>query len=151
MISGALSSMSLLSLLFLLMTLLYRSFRSDVANLPPSSGTSGRSSGGNTGIISRIIHSGLTPDTLKASTTFNLLAIFFFFASLAASLMSTRRVFPISSMLIFFRHSRIASAPMPAPNPSPNFSRASIYFSSLIISQNSYGELPGSHTIYISK
>ena len=41
MISGAFSSINLFSRLFLLMTRRYRSFRSDVANLPPSRGTSG--------------------------------------------------------------------------------------------------------------
>jgi hypothetical protein len=48
----------LLRRLLRLMTRRYRSFRSDVAKRPPSSGTSGRRSGGMTGITSRIIHSG---------------------------------------------------------------------------------------------
>ncbi len=58
MISGAFSSMSFLSRLFRLMTRRYRSLRSDVANRPPSSGTSGRRSGGMTGMTLKIIHSG---------------------------------------------------------------------------------------------
>ena len=62
MMSGALSSSSLLRRLFLLMTRLYRSLRSEVANLPPSSCTIGRMSGGMTGTTSMIIHSGLLPD-----------------------------------------------------------------------------------------
>jgi hypothetical protein len=41
-----------------LMTRRYRSLRSEVAKRPPSSGTSGRSSGGSTGSTVRIIHSG---------------------------------------------------------------------------------------------
>ena len=58
MTSGALSSMSFLRRLLRLMTRRYRSLRSLVAKRPPSSGTSGRSSGGMTGMTSRIIHSG---------------------------------------------------------------------------------------------
>ena len=49
------------------MTLLYKSFKSDVANLPPSRGTSGLSSGGITGTEVKIIHSGLFPDDMKDS------------------------------------------------------------------------------------
>ena len=45
-ISGAFNSISFLRRLFLLITRLYKSFKSLVANLPPSSGTSGRNSGG---------------------------------------------------------------------------------------------------------
>ena len=48
-ISGALSK-SLFSLLFRLITLLYKSFKSDVANLPPSNGTTGLNSGGITAL-----------------------------------------------------------------------------------------------------
>src|SRR6202521_1601289 len=59
------------------MTRRYRSFRSEVANRPPSSGTRGRSSGGITGITSRIIHSGRFPDLRKHSTTFSRLIVFF--------------------------------------------------------------------------
>ena len=55
MISGALRSINLFNLLFLLITLLYKSFRSLVANLPPSRGTKGRSSGGITGTVERLI------------------------------------------------------------------------------------------------
>ena len=80
-ISGALSSSNLLSLLFLLMTLLYRSFKSDVANLPPSRGTSGLKSGGRTGRTSIIIHSGLFPDSLNASRSFKRFESFFSFVS----------------------------------------------------------------------
>ena len=42
-----------------------------MANRPPSSCTIGRSSGGITGIVSRIIHSGLLSDLVKAETTFS--------------------------------------------------------------------------------
>ena len=81
MISGALNSRSLFNLLFLLITLLYKSFRSEVANLPPSRGTRGLKSGGRTGSTFITIHSGLFPDSLKASKSFNLLDSFFSFVS----------------------------------------------------------------------
>ena len=76
MISGALSSKSLFNLLFLFITLLYKSFRSEVAKRPPSSGTKGLKSGGNTGNTFITIHSGLFPDSLNASNNFNLLDSF---------------------------------------------------------------------------
>ena len=81
MISGALNSKSLFNLLFLLITLLYKSFRSDVANLPPSRGTKGLRSGGKTGNTFIIIHSGLLPESLNASNSFNLFDNFFNFVS----------------------------------------------------------------------
>ncbi len=80
-ISGAFSSRSLLRRLFLLITLRYKSFKSDVANLPPSRGTSGLSSGGSTGKTSSIIHSGFIPDFWNPSRTFKRLAIFLILAS----------------------------------------------------------------------
>ncbi len=52
MISGAFKSNNLFKRLFLFITRLYKSFKSDVANLPPSSGTKGLSSGGITGTVS---------------------------------------------------------------------------------------------------
>ena len=80
-ISGAFNSNNLFSLLFLFITLLYKSLRSDVANLPPSRGTKGLRSGGNTGKIFIIIHSGLLPESLNASNNFSLLESFFSFVS----------------------------------------------------------------------
>ena len=79
MTSGARSSMSFFRRLLRLMTRRYRSFRSEVAKRPPSSGTRGRSSGGMTGMTSRIIHSGLLPLLRNASTTFRRLANLIFF------------------------------------------------------------------------
>src|SRR3569833_3063925 len=76
MMSGARSSISRLRRLLRLITRRYRSFRSDVAKRPPSSGTSGRSSGGMTGTTSRIIHSGRLPESMKLSTTLRRLMIF---------------------------------------------------------------------------
>ena len=70
MMSGADRSSRRFRRLFLLITRRYRSFKSDVANLPPSSGTSGRRSGGNTGNTLKIIHSGLLPDFSNASISF---------------------------------------------------------------------------------
>ena len=81
MISGAFNSNSLFNLLFLLITLLYRSFKSDVANLPPSSGTKGLKSGGKTGKTFITIHSGLLPESLKASSNFKRLDNFLSFVS----------------------------------------------------------------------
>ena len=75
MISGAFKSINLFNLLFLLITLLYKSFKSDVANLPPSSGTKGLSSGGMTGTVVKIIHSGLFSDEINDSISFNLLIV----------------------------------------------------------------------------
>src|SRR5579875_2892184 len=53
----------------------------EAAKRPPSRGTSGRSSGGITGMTSRIIHSGLLPDLRKLSTTRRRLAYFSFFCA----------------------------------------------------------------------
>ena len=71
MISGAFRSWSRLSRLLRLMTRRYRSFRSLVANRPPSSGTSGRRSGGSTGSTSSIMCSGWLPESRNASTIFS--------------------------------------------------------------------------------
>ena len=59
MMSGAVRSSRRFRRLLRLMTRRYRSFRSEVAKRPPSSGTSGRRSGGSTGSTFRIIHSRL--------------------------------------------------------------------------------------------
>ncbi len=78
MTSGALRSTSFLSRLLRLMMRRYRSFRSLVAKLPLSKSTSGRRSGGMTGMHSSTIHSGLfcgppMPLSRSASTTLSLL------------------------------------------------------------------------------
>jgi len=78
--SGAPSSSNLFSRLLRLITRRYRSFRSEVANRPPSNCTMGRKSGGITGRMVRIIHSGRLPDLRNASTTFKRLVAFFLFA-----------------------------------------------------------------------
>ena len=80
-ISGAFNSNKRFRRLLRLITRRYKSFKSEVAKRPPSNGTNGRSSGGNTGNTSRIIHSGLMPDFWNASSTFKRFAIFLIFAS----------------------------------------------------------------------
>ena len=117
MISGALSSSRRRKRLLRLITRRYRSFRSDVAKRPPSSGTSGRRSGGSTGNTSRIIHSGFMPDFLNASITFRRLAFFLILISepvrsLRSLSISTSSSMPASSSLM-------PSAPILAWNSSP--------------------------------
>ena len=118
-ISGALSSSKRFKRLLRLITRRYKSFKSDVAKRPPSNGTNGRSSGGNTGKISRIIHSGLMPDFWNASNTFKRLAIFLIFASLPVSPKSRRNTSISFTMSIVRNNSRTASAPITALNSSP--------------------------------
>ena len=123
MMSGARSSISRFNRLLRLITRRYRSFRSEVANRPPSSGTSGRSSGGITGTTSRIIHSGFAPLSPNASISLSRLTSFLRFASLVVSLRSWRSVTLSLSMSMPCRMPLIASAPMPARNASsPNSS-----------------------------
>ena len=118
-ISGAFSSINLLSLLFLFITLLYRSLRSEVANLPPSRGTKGLKSGGNTGNTSRIIHSGLLEELLNDFMIFILLESFFIFASDLVSVICCSIKAISSSKSISIRSVLTASAPIPALNSSP--------------------------------
>src|SRR5438093_602349 len=118
MTSGARCRISFCSRLFRLITRRYRSFKSEVAKRPPSSGTSGRRSGGITGTTSRIIHSGRLPEFLNAATTLRRFEIFFRRASLVASFISLRKSTNSLSMSSFFRSSRIASAPHPLVLPA---------------------------------
>ena len=125
MMSGALSSISRLSRLLRLITRRYRSLRSEVAKRPPSSGTSGRSSGGITGTMSRIIHSGLVPESMNASTSLSRLTSFLRLASERVSLRSIRSCVRSSSRSIAESMIFSASAPIPAVNmSSPNSSWA---------------------------
>ena len=117
MISGAFSSSRRRRRELRLMTRRYRSFRSDVAKRPPSSGTSGRRSGGSTGSTSSTIHSGLMPDFLNASSTFRRLA---FFLTLTSEPVRSPRSFSIDrSMSMDSSRSLIPSAPILAMNSSP--------------------------------
>ncbi|CKT05471.1 Uncharacterised protein [Mycobacterium tuberculosis] len=99
------------------MTRRYRSFRSEVAKRPPSSGTSGRRSGGSTGSTSSTIHSGLMPDLRKASSTFRRLE---FFLTLTSEPVRSprRRSISLSSSMPSSR-SLMPSAPILAMNSSP--------------------------------
>ena len=125
-ISGARNSIRRFRRLFRLMTRRYKSFRSEVANRPPSKGTSGRNSGGITGTTSRIIHSGRQPDSRNASISFSRLTSFFRFASDPVSRSSSRIVSRSVSSSRAPKIILIASAPIAASKASsPNSSCAS--------------------------
>ena len=114
--AGAFKSINLFNLLFLLITLRYKSFKSEVANLPPSSGTKGLSSGGITGMHDKIIHSGLFPELINDSINFNLLIAL---SSATFDLTSFNIIFNLSlspSRSKFTKIFLITSAPMPASN-----------------------------------
>ena len=76
MMSGALSSNKRFKRLLRLMTRRYKSFKSEVAKRPPSSGTNGRKSGGNTGKTVITIHSGLLFESRNDSSNFRRFDIF---------------------------------------------------------------------------
>ena len=118
-----------------------------MAKRPPSSGTSGRRSGGITGTTVRIIHSGLLPDAMKASISLSRLPYFFFLMSLSVSPISARKSACILSRSSALSISRIASAPMVAVNLSaPNSSCALRYSSSDSNWRSLSGVSPGSST-----
>ena len=125
MMSGALRSRRRFRRLLRLMTRRYRSLRSDVAKRPPSSGTSGRRSGGSTGSTVMIIHSGLLPEFWKASMSFRRFESFLILVSEFVCGISSRRVAISSSRSRSMRRSWIASAPIFAVNSSPYCSSAS--------------------------
>ena len=149
MISGAFNSSKRRRRLLRLITRRYRSLRSEVAKRPPSNGTKGRRSGGNTGNTSKIIHSGLMPDFLKASSTFRRLA---FFLILSSEPVRSLRSFSISeSSSMLSSKSLIPSAPILATNSSPNSSRFASKSSSVMMLNFFSGVMPGSTTTYASK
>ena len=115
--------------MFLFIILLYRSFKSEVANLPPSSCTIGLRSGEITGIASRIIHSGLFPDWIKASITSSLLETLIAFCPVAPSI-SAFNISDSFSRSICFKSFFTASAPIPASNWSPYSLFSSLYSTS---------------------
>ena len=122
MISGALNSINRDNRLFLFITLLYRSLRSEDANLPPSSGTSGLNSGGITGMLVSIIHSGLFPEEINAS---NIFIRFTSFSESATALVSSNfflRASSSSTSTILSNTFLTDSAPIPAENPSSPYS-----------------------------
>src|SRR5207302_993813 len=81
---------------------------------PPSSGTSGRSSGGMTGTTSRIIHSGRLFESMKASSSFSRLTSFLRLASELVSRSSWRTFSRSSSRLMAESIFCSASAPIAA-------------------------------------
>ena len=101
-----------------------------MANRPPSSCTIGRSSGGITGIVSRIIHSGLLSDLVNADTTFSRLIARASFWPFDVRIVSRSWIASASRSRVR-RSSRIDSAPMPPakyspkPHELPNRSRSS--------------------------
>jgi len=119
MISGARNSSKRFKRLLRLITRRYKSFKSEVAKRPPSNGTNGRKSGGNTGKTSITIHSGLMPERVKASKTFKRLAIFLIFASELVVLSSSRSFSTSAGTSNFCSNSRMPSAPIKARNSSP--------------------------------
>ena len=125
--SGVFNCKRLRRRLFRLITRRYKSFRSDVAKRPPSSGTKGRRSGGMTGRISKIIHSGRDPAFRNPCTSFNLFATFFRVCLLLVVSSCCSNSVTNSSKSIFLNTSRIASAPILATKESPNCSCASRY------------------------
>ena len=118
MMSGARSSSKRFRRLFLLITRRYRSLRSEVAKRPPSSGTSGRRSGGSTGRTSMIIHSGLLPLSRKDSSSFSRFDSFFNFVSELVFGISSRMMTISSLRSISIISARIASAPIMAVKSS---------------------------------
>ena len=132
MMSGAFRSSSRFRRLLRLITRRYRSFRSDVAKRPPSSGTSGRRSGGSTGSTVMIIHSGLLPESTNASISFRRLDSFLILVSefVCRDLFAQLDDFARSDPCVF-SSSWIASAPILASNSSPYSSIASRYSSSV--------------------
>ena len=149
--SGAFSSRSRRRRLLRLITRRYRSFRSEVANRPPSSGTSGRRSGGNTGNMVNTIHSGLLPDSTKPSMSFRRFDSRLSFVSDFVAPISSRTLIISRCRSIVISISRTASAPMRASNSSPYCSRASRYISSVISWPRSSSVIPGSTTTNASK
>ena len=142
MISGALSSSKRRRRLLRLITRRYKSFKSEVAKRPPSNGTNGRKSGGNTGNTVRIIHSGLMPDFLKASRIFRRLA---FFLILSSEPVKSLRNFSISlSSSKLSSKSLIPSAPILATNSSPYSMRLASKSSSVMMAYFLSGVMPGS-------
>src|SRR3546814_1482881 len=146
MMSGALSSSRRRRRLLRLMTRRYRSLRSEVAKRPPSSGTSGRRSGGSTGSTVMTIHSGRLPDSRKASTSLTRLVrrLSLVFEPVAA--MSSLSCTISACRSIGRSRSNTASAPIAASKSSPCSWRICMNCSSLSSWPRSSGVRPGSVT-----
>ena len=149
--SGAARSRRRFKRLLRLITRRYKSFKSEVAKRPPSSGTKGRKSGGNTGSMVKIIHSGLLPDNWKDSNNFKRLVIFLRLVSELIEGNSSRIATTSASTSSALSNSKTASAPIFASNSSPCSSSASKYSSSVRSWLRSSVVIPGSDTTYDSK
>ena len=108
-----------------LIILLYKSFKSLAAKRPPSSGTSGRKSGGMTGRTLKIIHSGRLPLSLNSSIVLIRRISFVRSISLCVAIncsckagISLSKSMPSNKVLI-------AGAPMSTFKRAPCFLRAS--------------------------
>ncbi len=154
--SGAPSSSMRLSLLLRFMTRLYRSFKSEEANLPPSSCTMGRRSGGRTGRTVKIIHSGRAFCFLKDSrTSMRFTALRRFWLALELSIILRHSSHSLSRSTAC-SNSRMASAPMPTLRPVASegpywFSMSLRSMSFMTCLRSSMGTLPGSMTTYAAK
>ena len=87
-----------------------------MANLPPSSGTRGLSSGGITGKVVKTIHSGLFPEPKNDSNNFNLLIVFSKITLELIVFISSLNFSTSAATSIPAKHSLIAAAPIPAEN-----------------------------------
>ena len=101
-------------------------------------------------MTSSIIHSGLFPDSLNASTTSSLLTILAFFCP-EASFSSAFNSAESLSRSILWSNSLIDSAPIPTLNAEPHFSYAAAYSCSDNICLKDKSVSPASRTIYDAK
>ena len=110
--------------------------RSDVANRPPSRGTSGLRSGGNTGRTVITIHSGLLVESVKDSSNFRRFDKRLILVSELVLEIASRTPATSPSRSSDNNRSRTASAPMRASNSLPYCSMASRYVSLVRSSSN---------------
>jgi hypothetical protein len=147
MTSGAFKSTSFFNRLLRLMIRRYKSFKSLVAKLPESSRTSGRKSGGMTGITSRTIHSGLLSLSRRASMILSRLIRSFDFCWLLVTFSSARNCTESSTRLSRINSFLTASAPISTSKASsPYLARAWRTSSSVSIWHGRNGVSPGSIT-----
>ena len=103
----------------------YKSFKSDAAKRPPSSGTSGRKSGGMTGKTLKIIHSGRLPLSLNSSIVLMRRTSLVRSTSLCVSLSCACKAGISLSKSMPSNNVRMAGAPMSTLRRVPCFLRAS--------------------------
>ncbi len=119
--------------------------------MPFSKGTSGRRSGGITGMTVITIHCGSLPEDLSSSASLSRLMIFSIFCLALVDASSSRNSLISRSMSRWRMSSWAASAPIIALKSSPYFSCALRYCSSVSTSMYSSGVVPGSVTMYFWK